>query len=236
MRKHLTCLAIVSISLAACDDSAPEVQHHDSPTIHAAPAPEVKPTEVAPSSSHAPATKPARRFLQIDGEIKLDGAAATVDMEIPMSATITTGPNGHGYFTFGPGSVIEIRKSSTLKIGSSNTHKDSLKLLAGALWSVLAPGASYEVHTHNAVAGVRGTVFYTEARNEKTSYICACDGKVDIEAANPKNFKKTIPSKMQHKAFLVNNKGKGQAVKPFKRVNHTDQEKEALLAFLSQVP
>ena len=88
--------------------------------------------------------------------------------------------------------------------------------------------------TNNAVAGVRGTTFFTEALSDKKSYICACDGDIDLEGHNPK-LKKAIQSNNEHKAFNVVTKGKRQNAKKQPRLHHTDEEKMALMPLLEAV-
>ncbi len=191
--------------------------------------------EAGEKAHDAAATLPARRFLEVTGSVTIDGEPAAVNTEIGATATIKTGADGHALFTLMPDSIIEIRKKSELKFGKSERHENSLSLLTGALWSFLPKGmADYEVVTPNAVAGVRGTVFYVEANSGKKSYICACDGHIDITQAKGKYKKplKSVTSKDEHKAFYVTSKGKKGKLKAkkSKRLNHTDAEKDAIMA------
>lgn len=188
----------------------------------------------APAEEPAAAAKPARRFIEVRGKVTLDGQPAVVDMEVPMESVIKTGPKGYALVTLMPDSIIEVRKKTEVKFGKSLRKDNSLLLLAGALWSFLPKGmASYEVVTRNAVAGVRGTVFYVEANSAKKSYICACDGDIDITQAKGKAAKplKSLQSSMEHKAFSVisvGKKGKLRAKKK-KRTNHTEKEKAEIM-------
>src|SRR5690606_20553746 len=100
------------------------------------------------------------------------------------------------------GSIVEVRKGTRVKLGASERRSTSMRLYAGALWSVLASGSDFEVETNNAVAGVRGTVFYTEAQSEHKTYICACDGTVEITGKGKNKVQKTPSSEMGHKAFF----------------------------------
>jgi hypothetical protein len=109
----------------------------------------------------------------------------------------------------------------------------SVKLLAGTLWSFLPSGqASYEVVSANAVAGVRGTIFYVEAPKPTETYVCACDGEVELQGgqALPRN----VTSKFEHKSFLVRGKGKRAKVADSKVRGHTKEQAAVLLELVAQ--
>jgi hypothetical protein len=223
--KRLLVLAVGAV-LFGCSGEAEE----EAAAPDAAPAPAAP----APTAPAAPAPKPTRRFVEVTGTVQLDDKPAAADMEIPAIGKITTGPDGHAVITLAPGGAIEIRKGSTVTLGSSDRKKDSLQLALGAIWSFLPQGSSYEVVTPNTVAGVRGTVFYVEAASDKDTYVCACDGEVEIDGANKKSFSKSVKSKMEHKAFRLLSKGKKQVGKKEKRLNHTDAEKDAMLPYMDK--
>lgn len=182
----------------------------------------------AAAEPEAPAPKQARRFLLVEGTVTVDEQPAAVDAAIGETAKIVTGDDGRAVITLEPGSAIEIRKGTALAIGTSERKRSSVRLLAGALFSLLPGGASYEVETDNAIAGVRGTAFYVEAQDKAKSYICACDGAVTIESKSKKGVKKEPKSDNGHLAFMITTKGKKDKAKKAKRMNHTDEEGAAL--------
>ena len=212
---------------AAAEGEAPAEGAAGAAGLNAEPAPG------APPAGSDDAAKPVRRFLQVEGTVTMDGAPATVDAAIPETAKIVTGKDGRAVITLEPGGIIEIRKGSTVEVGKSERKDKSLKLALGTLWSFVPNGSSYEVVTDNAVAGVRGTVFYMEAQGPKKTYLCACDGEIDLVGANPK-LNKPLKSSMEHKAFMIMTKGKKQVARKAKRLNHTDEQKDALLPLMGQ--
>jgi ferric-dicitrate binding protein FerR (iron transport regulator) len=214
-------LLMVAAALACAAEPAPEAP----PAAPTAPA--EKPAEPAKP------TLPLRRFLTVQGTVTQNGAPAAVGAEIAQNATIETGADGTAVFTLQPGSVIEVRPKSHLTLGSSARRRISVQLLAGTLWSFLPHGeASYEVATANAVAGVRGTIFYVEAPKPNETYVCACDGEVELEGG--KNLPRNIESKMEHKSFLVRGKAKKAAIKPSKLRGHTKEQAEELAKLIEQ--
>lgn len=65
----------------------------------------------------------------------------------------------------------------------STGKKRGLLMKLGALLAVL-PGVkgSFTVETPAAVASVRGTDFYVQALGPRESYVCACDGLLEVHA------------------------------------------------------
>ena len=226
--------SLFCLGLIACDDApeAPTEAVAEADAGNAEAPSEGEPKAAAEGEAvptDAKADLPLRRFIEVKGDVTLDGKKAEVGTEIPATATIEAAAGAHAIITLVADGLIEVREKTQFKVGTSKRKKDSLRLLAGALWSFVPTGSSYEVETHNTVAGVRGTVFYMEARSQKKTYICACDGEVEIVGAGKKGFKKTPKSKMGHVAFVIDSKGKKTKGKKAKREGHTDAEKDALM-------
>lgn len=222
--RRLLCVAVTLV--VACNSEEPEP---------AAPAPAPLPATEAPAPEPAapPAPQqPARRVVEVQGKVTLDGAPVTPDMELPATGTLETGKDGRALLTLGKGSIIEVRKSSKVKLGSSTRKKSSFELVTGTLWSFLAKGESYEVVTGNAVAGVRGTIFYVEAHKHDT-YICACDGEVELQAGA--ELPRNVVSEMGHVSTNVKGKGRKAKSKPAKLKGHTKEQAAALLEKLAEI-
>ncbi len=229
MRIAMSTVAIMTL-LGACTKAEP-VDMAPVPTPAAVPAAEPTPPAAAPVPALA-----VRRFLHVEGDVTLDNAPAKDGLAIGDSSAITTGKDSFAVITLEPGSVIEIRAQSSLKLGANERAKLSLKLLTGAVWSFIPKGASYEVDAPNAVAGVRGTAFFVEVGKRKDTYICACSGDVAIQTADTKSFNKVVSSpKDDHKGFVFTAKGKKQAVKKAPRHNHTDAQKLTLMPYMEAV-
>ena len=93
-----------------------------------------------------------------------------VGMGVDLGDKIVTAPNAHLTLTLRDGSTLNLAESGTLRIdhvvGSAAAGPSVIGLLGGHLGSVIAAAlggtnGSYEVHTPNAIAGVRGTKFET---------------------------------------------------------------------------
>ena len=225
--------------LAACRDSGappPEPEPAAAPAPPPPPTPMIDPTKLPRQTRPLPPPdKPARRFLSVAGQVTVDGQPAFVGAPISATAAIETGKDGHAVITVEPDSVVEIRSETRLLFGSSARKRTSVKLLGGALWSFLPEGASYEVVTPNAIAGVRGTVFYVEVPKADESYICACSGKVELHSLDKRGFKKDVSSPANnHKAYIAAGRGKKSRLKAAQRRNHTEEQADANMGLLPQ--
>ena len=211
------------------------------------PQPDKQPAQKAPSAAPAAAPqaqeKPPppspRRFLKVDGAVTIDGEEAKSGTPIGATSRIEAGKDGYALLTLEPGSIIEMRASTRLQLGKSPRKQMSVQLLVGMLWSFMPNGSSYEVVTDNAVAGVRGTVFFVSHQAPNDTYVCACDGEVDIAGVGPRAPSKHVSSpNLAHKAFHVKTAGKGKKKKTKMsragRLNHTDAQKMALMAAVQE--
>ena len=124
--------------------------------------------------------------------------------------------------------VLDFEKEGkVLLTGPSDftVEKRGVNLKTGGLLSVLSKlKGSFEVSTHAAVAAVRGTEFYVEARGENATYVCICDGKVDVSARDGSGKPVAMKSKKTHKSLLFSRGGAGLSKKPAKMEGHTDAE------------
>jgi hypothetical protein len=145
------------------------------------------------------------RVLALKGDVLVDGRAASVGTPVSPTATIETGDDAWARITLMPHSVIAIRPHSKFTLGTSTRKRWSLQLALGAVWSFLPKGASYEVSTSNAVAGVRGTTLYVSAIGADKSGVCACDGEVELSTDGAK---KMVKSKHAHIGTFIAGPGR----------------------------
>ncbi|MCE9596687.1 MAG: FecR family protein [Spirochaetia bacterium] len=115
--------------------------------------------------------------------------------------TVFTGPDSVAVIAIrGSLAQAEVQPGASFKITSSAQDTD-IKLDKGNMWLSVAKRASNEkftVHTPTAVAGVRGTKFYTAQKDDMT-IVCHCEG--DVEFAAGKDY-----SAVHHTDTLVINK------------------------------
>jgi hypothetical protein len=189
----------------------------------------------APPLPTPPLPRPTRRFLAVEGAVSVDNEPAVVGAAIPDVAHITTGPTGYAVITVTPGSVVQIRAGSRLQMGRSERKELSLRLVAGALWSILPKGASYEVVTPAAVAGVRGTKFFVGVGAQGDTSVCACSGEVHMQTPDGRGFNEVIASPHDdHRGFAFTVRGQRQAGRAGKPHGHSDEREAELMELLPQ--
>jgi hypothetical protein len=197
------------------------------PTSHV----DLKPAENKPAAEVKPFA--GRRFLLVEGGATLNGKPAKTGDPVGDTGTIVVGRKGRAVLALAPGSFLVLRPGTHATLGKSERKSVSVQLAAGAIWSFLARDSSYEVVSGNAVAGVRGTAFYVDAKKTET-YVCDCDGKIELRAGGTKGLPRNIDSDKAHIGTYVKGKGKAMKAGSASRTGHTDQEREELAKIFEQ--
>ena len=123
----------------------------------------------------------------IDGEVSINGIPADFGQIVEFGDWVQTGPDSSvdivfdraNIFRLGQNTVaaIEIgatRQSVDLKFGSFAAVFDRLRTLTG--------NGTFDVRTPTASAGVRGTTFFFRVFDRDLTYVCACNGTLELEA------------------------------------------------------
>src|SRR5216684_2784048 len=120
----------------------------------------------------------AGTFSTVSGQVQIQRAGVTIGaasgVGVNVSDRILTGASGHAIITLNDQSRLEIGPVSSIALDqftvTGGTPSTRVSLFSGVLRSLVTAGtgggaANYQVHTPNAIAGVRGTKFdtaYTE--------------------------------------------------------------------------
>jgi hypothetical protein len=121
----------------------------------------------------------------LEGDLSIDGVAAQVGDIVPAGALLVTGGSSIAEIEFNTRNVIKLAEKTSLVFNPGNLQTGS-ELRQGALTLVLkkiAPGANgqaFRVRTASAVAGVRGTSFFIKVESDTRTYVCACNGDVEV--------------------------------------------------------
>jgi hypothetical protein len=166
----------------------------------------------------------------------------------PASAAMrlisTTGVINAGGKTLIPGEVVKAGVEITLSTGTAvfetgagrlllkgparvTPERKSILLSLGGLLSVLPKlhKRPFAVRTSNAVAAVRGTSFFVEARSDDSTYICACMGKLQVSGTG---LKKAPLESEHHTAVMIDTDGSKTSRTPAGQEHHTDAEIDEL--------
>jgi len=169
---------------------------------------------------------PGKSIYRVAGDVKVNGAAATLDTKVGPNATIQTGAGSEVIYAVGQSAFI-LRANSQVVIEAPPADSlvvTGLRLLTGKLLSVFPSRRPVQLTTRMASIGIRGTGVYLEADPEQT-YFCTCYGVADVAANNDPESKETVTASHHDRPLYIlanEQKGKNIRVAPF--INHTDQE------------
>ena len=182
-----------------------------------------------------PATALAGKLQALDGEVTINGRLATRANEIRASDIVRTGRTGRVVMTMGKDAFL-IRANTEIEIlGKPNALVlNGLRMLTGALMGVFAKGASRQLMTATATAGIRGTGVYLEASPEQT-YICTCYGTVEIEDLHHTE-KRLIVSGYHAPNIVYAERTDGEMMQKASFLNHSDEELIMLEKLVGRVP
>lgn len=131
-------------------------------------------------------------IVSLRGTAEVEHAGARKPLKIgdqvESGDTVYTGPESVAVVAIrGTLAKAEVQPNASFKITSTGADTD-VKLDKGNMWLSVtkrAPNEKFTVHTPTAVAGVRGTKFYT-AQQDDITVVCHCEG--DVEFASGKDY------------------------------------------------
>lgn len=138
------------------------------------------------------------------GEVLRDGAVVRLDA-------------GRAVLDLGDEGRLKLTGPAEFKVGPR-----AFTLLRGALLSVLPRlRGAFSVGTPIAVAAVRGTDFFVEAREDGRTYLCLCDGVLEVTGKPGSGYRKAVRSN-HHGSYIFSQHGKRLDRGPWKMEGHTD--------------
>lgn len=152
------------------------------------------------------------------GALTLNGKPLAVGDELRDGAVVRLDA-GRAVLDLGDEGRLKLAAPAEFKVGPR-----SFTLLRGALLSVLPKlKGAFSVSTPIAVAAVRGTEFFIEARADGRTYLCLCDGVLEVTGMAGSGFRKTIRSK-GHGSYIFSQHGKRLDRGPWKMESHSDAD------------
>jgi len=123
----------------------------------------------------------------MEGEVTLNGEAARIGLEVEPGSTVRTGSESYCEVIFQGRNIFQIQEDSTAVI-SIDASSGGIELERGSLAAVFkqvrtlgAGGDGFQLKTPVAVAGVRGTAFFIKAEDGSSTYVCTCNGTLELE-------------------------------------------------------
>ena len=160
-------------------------------------------------------------------------------MAVRPSATIKTYENSFIEVVFNKKNIFKIFENSEAVLDLDAQGK-SIFLKTGAIANLIKKldalqdrfRPRYKIATSVAVAGVRGTAFYVKVEDNKNTYICVCNGEVEI--TNTTDSNKTLVAEKHHQAVrFTREKGK-TVLSTAKMLYHDDKGIEKLAETINE--
>ncbi len=140
----------------------------------------------------------------LEGDVRVNGRLADFGLQVAVGDWIQTGPNAAAEIVFdranvfrlGPNTVAQLnlgrsRQEVDLKFGSMSAVFDRVRTLSGR--------GTFDVRTPTAVAGVRGTSFFFRVIDGETTYVCTCNGTLELSPFGKESF---LESATRHSAYF----------------------------------
>ena len=141
------------------------------------------------------ADAPEAKLMEMKGPVEVmpldsdEWKPAAEGMQLQAGDTVRTGKKGRAFITLGDDVELRLGSETTVEIQleeNTDTKRRSVGLLLGILLAKVATIGEeekpFEVHTANAVAGVRGTEFTTAVALDGTVRASVTEGRVVLEA------------------------------------------------------
>ena len=154
------------------------------------------------------------------GDVRVDGKKATLGMKIGRGVTVETGAASVAEVRYGHETGLRIREDSRVKIDRPASAYRIL-LAHGALLSMVKHRTDFEVQTPITAAGVRGTFFFVQVPDDTTTYVCACNGTVELR--DGKRMLKKV-SAAHHEPCRLHGRPGQVVIEPQGMLDHTDKE------------
>lgn len=184
---------------------------------------------VLPAPAKEPATKkPAPKKAEVKVLSVTGGVLKAAGSPLAAGAAVADGSElrldaGQAVLDFGGEGKVLLTGPAVLTVGGRR-----LTLTGGGLLNVMSRlKGRYSVATPAAVAAVRGTEFYVEARADGSTYLCLCEGSIEVAGGKGVKYKKRFRAE-HHQAAVFSRDGKTLKRVAAEMGGHHDEDIEAL--------
>ena len=141
----------------------------------------------------------------VDGDVTINGADADFGQVVGFGDWVQTGPDSSIEIVFDRANIFRLGENTvaTIEIG---TARQTVDLKFGSFAAVfnrlrtLTGNGTFDVTTPTVVGGVRGTSFFVRVLDRETTYVCTCNGTLELQAdGSTDSF---LESAVRHSAYL----------------------------------
>ncbi len=170
------------------------------------------------------------KILFFTGNVLINDQQAVIEQIIKPGEEIVTSTGSVCDIIFNEKNIIRIAENSSVVLNLSDEEKN-LELKQGAVTNVLkklirTDKDIFKVITPAAVAAIRGTSFFVKIENQNATYICDCNGV--LEVSDLRGEKSQTLEASHHKAVRISKNGSGFIISEAKMLYHDDAGMQAL--------
>ncbi len=176
-------------------------------------------------------------IVYIDGDVTMNGSAASVGDAVPPGAVVTTAADSVCEIVFNTKNIVHVAAGTTLRFDSTlsrgaTLQKGAVAMVLRKLAAVQGDELRFTVRTSTTVAGVRGTCFLIAVEDQDHTYVCACNGSVHLEGADGQVTENLASS--HHQEVRVSRTGASESISSAPLLYHTDADVEAIAARIGE--
>ena len=175
----------------------------------------------------------------IEGDVTMNGAPASIGDDVPPGAVLATSQDSLCQVVFNAKNIVHLAANTTLRFDNAALSRGAT-LQKGAVAMVLrklapAPGngTRFTIKTSTGVAGVRGTCFFIAMEDENNTYICACNGSIEVDG-DANQFSQDLFSSHHAEVRVTRTASGEETVSPAPLLYHTSADVEAIAAKIGE--
>lgn len=163
---------------------------------------------VATAQSGSGASIGAVEYLE--GDVRINGKDADFGYKVQIGDWVQTGPDSAVDIVFDRANIFRLGQNTVaqLEIG---TNRQEVDLKFGSFVAVfdrvrtLTGHGTFDVRTSTVVGGVRGTAFFFRVLDSDTTYMCTCNGALELTPSG--SHDSFLNSAVEHSAYYFRSDG-----------------------------
>jgi hypothetical protein len=167
----------------------------------------------------------------LEGQVTIDKVLAAIGDPVPEGSTIKTDKESQCLIVFRNRNIFHLAENTVFVFDPANRQTGS-QLRQGSVGFVLknliasAGTPRFIIRTPTAVAGVRGTSFFIKVEDANNTYVCLCNGALNLQDSFGLNVQDIEAA--HHKELRFTQSGGAVTVSDAALLYHTDEDMQGL--------
>jgi ferric-dicitrate binding protein FerR (iron transport regulator) len=162
------------------------------------------------------------RISYVSGTVTVNGREAAPGTLVASGDLISTGPDSEADVEIRDVSIFHIKEDTQVKM-ENLTATPSLRVTRGWFLTIVKRKTPFNVETPTVLAGVRGTVFFFRIYDEERTYLCDCNGTIELYETGGGRELRRIRS-VYHTAFMISRADGEVQIERSPLLFHEDQD------------